>query len=677
MVTRKNVFYSDLEGNIDIESWLNHVALYRPQSRLRLIKHAIALSQLTSVQKETPIGTSCLQQGLVMADILLDLMLDEDTICAAILYNTVCYADLDLRIIEEQINSNVTKLLRGALRMDNISHFLELKNLKQNQVEKFRKMLFSMAEDMRVVLLKLAERVAWMRGLKQRDVRTLATRHYARETLTIYASLANRLGIHAVRYELEDLAMEQLAPRLYRKMTALFQEPLMARESYIKELALAIEITLPQVGIQDFKIYSRVKNFYGTYRKMQHKRASFQDIYDLNAIRIVVNTVKECYQAVEVIRTLWNPVPDGFDDYIQSPKENNYRSIHLAVYGDKNKIIEIQVRTSQMDQESEHGLAAHWEYKEDVVQKPGYHTKIAWLRQVLTWQKELIKNGIYLMPELTATLSDRVYVLTQLGDIIDLPKGSTALDFAYHVNTEMGHYCHQVIVDGVSKPLTYVLNTGEQIEIFTGKQLALSWDWLNPDLGYLHTAQAKAKVLHWFQQKEYYQHIVMGQLLLEKGCRQLGIQFIDQAKLAHEIGFQSKKELLAALGSGELRIVQVLHALHTYSKQKEYNIALLKPTTMLSTRESLLPYEQSRVNHTKIVEIQMVAEATPDIMRKILTAAHKQCINLFTISAVYQANEKQTHIILQCHEDTKEKMELFIKRLQRLKTMISVVSSLS
>jgi GTP pyrophosphokinase len=669
MVTRKNAFYSDKEGNIDAKAWLDHIAVQRPKSRLRLIRHTIALSQLTSAQKQTPLGINCLQQGLVMADLLLDLMLDEDAICAALLYNTVCYSALDLGIVEEQLNHNVAKLLKGALRMNNISHFLELKNFKQNQLEKFRKMLFSMADDMRVVLLKLAERIAWMRAVKQRGIRTAATRTYAKETLSIYTSLANRLGIHALRYELEDLAMEQLAPRLYKSIAASLKERLIDRENYIKELVLAIEITLPQIDIQEFKITSRVKNFYGTYRKMRNKKVSLRDIYDLNAIRIVVNTIQECYRVVDVIQTLWPPVPEGFDDYIKSPKENNYRSIHLAVYGVNDKIIEIQVRTFEMDQESEHGLAAHWEYKEEVPHKPGYHAKIAWLRQVITWQKELVKNGMYLMPELTATLDDRVYVLTQAGDIIDLPKGATTLDFAYYVYGEMGHYCEQITVDGVRQPLTYILNTGEQVEVCTGRQLHLSWDWLNPDLGYLNTPQAKAKVLHWFQQKDYYQHIVTGQLLLEKGCRQLGIQFIDQDKLARELSFNSKKELLAALGSGELRIVQVLHALHPYSKHQQNYASLDQPKVALAAMEESSIY---RMGSENTLEIQVIAAASADILEEILSLIRKQCITLSSVSAVYHGDEKRTQITLCVNAEYADRVEGLVSQLEAIERVVQV-----
>lgn len=568
MVTRKQSFYVSDEGYINSEAWLNHIAMQWPESKLRLIRHAIALSKLTGTTQKTPLGISCLQQSLIMADLLLDLMLDEDTICAALLYNSVYYAELGLDTVEVQLNRNVSKLLCGALRMNNISSFTDTKNIKQNQLENFRKMLLSIADDMRVVLLKLAERIAWMRIYKQQiGVRTAALCQYARESLNIYAPLANRLGIDALRYELEDLAMEQLAPSVYKNMAQLVQEPLLDRENYLKELKLAIEIALTKIGIQEFKVTSRVKNFYGIYRKMRKKKVGIHEVHDLNAIRIMVETIKECYKVLEVIRSLWTAVPNHFDDYIKFPKENNYQSIHLAIYGSGNKVIEIQIRTFEMHQESEHGIAAHWQYKEGTLHKPDYHAKIAWLRQVINWQKELVKTGIYLMPDVTATLDDRVYVLTPAGDILDLPKGATALDFAYYIHSDMGHYCHSVKINDEPKPLHYVLNTGEKIEIFTGKHPTLKWEWLDPEAGYLNTAKAKADVLHWFQQKDHYQHIITGQLLLEKSCNKLGLKFVDQEKLANEFHFNSKQELLAALGSGELRIVHVLHALHEYSKQ--------------------------------------------------------------------------------------------------------------
>jgi GTP pyrophosphokinase len=581
MVVRKDIFYLSSSGLINTEAWLDHIAMQRPGSRLRLIRHAIELTKLTGTVRHTALGVSYLQQSLTMADILLDLMLDEDTICAALLYNSVYYTELSLNVVEEQLNRNVSKLLRGALRMNHISSFTTVKNVKQNQLENFRKMLLSIADDMRVVLLKLAERVAWMRAAKQNKIRTSLSRQYARDTLNIYAPLANRLGIDALRYELEDLAMDQLAPTLYRNMKQLLNERLLDREQYIKELVLAIEIILAKVGIQAFKITSRVKNFYGIYRKMRQKKLNFHEIYDLNAIRIMVSTIDECYKVVDALNTVWTSVPGQFDDYIQSPKGNNYRSIHTAIYGAHDKVIEVQIRTFEMHQESEHGVAAHWEYKEGVPHKTDYHSKIAWLRQVITWQKELVTNGIYLMPELTATLDDRVYVLTPADDIVDLPKGATALDFAYYIHPDMGHYCHRVNVNGEEKPLSYGLHTGDKVEIFTSKQPQLSWDWLNPNLGYLNTAQAKANVLHWFQQKDYYQHIVTGKLLLERGCRKLGLKIIDYDKLANELQYKSKKELLAALGSGELRIVQVLHVLHRYSQK------LVEPLPEFSQTEAL------------------------------------------------------------------------------------------
>lgn len=564
MVTRKSIFYLKQDGTIDPESWLNHVAMQRPESGLRLIRHAMALGQLTGKDRQLQLGMSCLQLNLTMADLLLDLVLDEETIAASLVYANIHYAELDLNTVQEQLGSNVTKLLRGVLHMEVIGSFPNLSTIKHNQLENFRKMLLAMADDMRVVLLKLAERTALMRARKEHTTRDLINRQYARETLIIYAPLANRLGINTLRCELEDLAMKKLAPRVYKSMTTLLQERLLDRATYVEELAAAIEVALSESGIQDFTVSGRVKHLYGIYRKMKRKKLPLHEIYDLNALRINVNSIDDCYQTLNIVQRLWTPVPGQFDDYIATPKENGYRSIHTAIYGSNQKITEIQIRTYDMHQESEHGVAAHWRYKDGAPQQPSYHAKIAWLRQVLAWQKELVKRGSYLTPSLMMTLDDRVYVFTPTNDILDFPKGATPLDFAYHIHSEVGHRCYNVKINGVTKPLTHTLSTGEQVEILTSNQPNPSWDWLNPNLGYLHTARAKAKVLHWFRQRDYHQHVLAGQLLLEKECKRLGLTHIDQEALALDLNFPSRKELFAVLGSGEIRIVQVLHALHRH-----------------------------------------------------------------------------------------------------------------
>lgn len=600
MVTRKNTFYFNQDGTIDPEAWLNHAMMQRPESRLRLIRHAIALSQLTGKTTRLPLGMTCLQQSLNMADLLLDLLLDEETVAAALVYSGVHYAELGLSTVQEQLGSSVAKLLRGALRMENISSFPDLSHLKHNQLENFRKMLLAMADDMRVVLIKLAERTALIRAAKQNNIRNATTRQYAQETLTVYAPLANRLGIDTLRCELEDLAMEKLAPCIYKNISHLLQERLLDRENYVEELSAAIEIALSESGIQDFSISCRVKHLYSIYRKMRQKKLDFHEIHDLNALRITVNTIEECYQALNIVQRLWTSVPGQLDDYIATPKENGYRSLHAAIYGSKQKIIEIQVRTYDMHQESEHGVAAHWQYKEGGPQKPSYQAKIAWLRQILAWQKELVRRGSHLVPGFTTTLDDRVYVLTPSNDILDLPKGATPLDFAYHIHSEVGHYCNGAKVNGAITPLTYTLKTGDQIEILTSKQPSLSWDWLNPDLGYLHTAKAKAKVLHWFKLKDYQQHAITGQRLLETECRQLELTNIDQEKLAEELHFKSRKDFLAVLGSGELHTVHVLHALHRHSRQQLASTQISPPVS--TTMMTQIPLQPSNPKTSIIIE---------------------------------------------------------------------------
>jgi GTP pyrophosphokinase len=669
MVTRKNAFYVDNTGTIDPTAWLNHITMQRPEGRLRLIRQALVLAQSSGSRQCTPSGLVCVQQGLVMADILFDFMVDEETICAALLYHTVYYAALDLSLVENQLNQNITRLLKGALRMNDMSTFLSLKKIKHSQIEKFRKMVFSMAQDVRVVLLKLAERVAWMRANKQQNLLHARERlEYARETLIVYASLANRLGLHALRYELEDLAMEQLAPSLYAKLAQAIKERLVDRETYVGELALAIEITLPKLNIAEFKITHRVKNFYGTYRKMRHKKLPFSQIYDLNAIRIVVNTVDECYQILEMIQTLWTAVPDEFDDYIKHPKPNKYRSIHIAVYGSAHKIVEIQIRTFEMDQESEHGLAAHWEYKEGVGQTSDYQAKIAWLRQVMLWKKELVKNGIYLMPELTTTLDDRVYVLTPSGEIVELPKGATALDFAYYLHRSTGHYCEGVLVNGVSQSLRYVLHTGEQVDVITGSKPTLRWDWLNPDLGYLNTEKAKAEVLYWFQQKDYHQHVVTGRLLFEKGCHQLGLRSVNQEQVASALEFSSAQEFFAALGQGEVRLAHVLHTLHRSQQPTPSLLEASSPRPRLQVREAQFPYGQ-RVPQR--IALTIMAHATVNILQDIMPVLQKQSLELRGLSSRPHANSQ--YIILTLQVDIPKGRVMLHELVQALKMVAHVL----
>ena len=587
MVKIKNSLYLNNDGSINLETWLHHAAMQRSQEDFKLIRQASILSQIVGESRTTPTHVSCLQQGLTMAEILLDLHLDKETIAASLVYSCVNYAELCPETVNEHLGPHVAKIIAGAKQMNAIRIASTATNLHQTQLENNRKMLLAMVEDMRVVLIKLAERTATMRTLDTLEQETRQS--YARETIDIYAPLANRLGVGQLQWELEDLSLHYLEPKIYAQIAQLLQERLIDRESYVQIILTQLRNILGNAQLLNFEVYGRVKHIHSIYRKMQQKKLKFEQLYDLNAIRILVNTVKDCYNVLSIIHSLWSPLSEQFDDYIATPKSNGYRSIHTAVLGPGEKILEIQIRTHQMHQESEHGLAAHWQYKENSQQqKASYQTKIAWLRQVLEWQKELVKRGKATVPGLTTVLDDRVYVFTPNGDILDLPKGSTSLDFAYHIHSEVGHRCRGAKINGAIVPLTYQLKIGDQIEILTAKQGSPSLDWLNPNLGYLYTARAKAKAHHWFKTQDYEKHLINGEDLFNKEIQRLGLTTVDQEKLAHKLHFKTKKEMMAALGSGDLRLAQLLNAIQAQEKQPESR-SLVETEILLGKPRNSLP----------------------------------------------------------------------------------------
>lgn len=596
MVKIKDSLYLNTDGSINVDVWLKHVAESFNREDVHFIRHACVLTQLAGEDQPTLTGVSCLQQGLTMAEILLDLHLDKATIIAALVYSSAQFAELNIDDIRDHLGEDVAKLVQGSLQMNAISTLSDYKTANHGQLENARKMLLAMVDDMRVVLIKLAERTAIMRSLKVFE--PAIAKKFAQETMDIYAPLANRLGIGQLKWELEDLSLHYVEPQAYSEIAKLLNERRIEREHYVKSFVEALNKALQDAHIQNFEVKGRAKHIYSIYRKMLKKKLTFQQLFDLNAVRILVNSIEECYTALSIVHSLWQPIAKEFDDYVATPKPNGYRSIHTAVIGPDNKNIEVQIRTYQMHQESEHGVAAHWQYKEGGQQKADYQAKIAWLRQVLEWQKELAKTGgtAPQEAEITNFMDDRVYVFTPNGDIVDLQHGSTPLDFAYHIHSEVGHRCRGAKVNGAIVPLTYKLNTGEQIEILTAKHPNPSRDWINPHLGYLTTARAKAKVHHWFKLQDYDKNCADGQSLLERECQRLAINLneIDQEKLAQKLHFKIKKDMFAALGSGELRMVQIVNAIQI---QQESN----KKTAEESP--NLLPLRQPRQSTPKGISI--------------------------------------------------------------------------
>ena len=379
----------------------------------------------------------------------------------------------------------------------------------------------------------------------------------------IYAPLAHRLGIGHIKWELEDLSFRYLEPHKYKQIASLLDERRLDRQQYIEAVMSQLRHELSGAGI-DGEITGRVKHIYSIWRKMQNKGLDFSQIYDVRAVRILVPEVRDCYTALGIVHTLWRHIPNEFDDYIANPKENGYRSLHTAVIGPEGKVLEVQIRTHAMHEEAELGVCAHWRYKGTDVDSNSnaYEDKIAWLRQVLEWHEEMGDIG-GLAEQLRVDFEpDRIYLFTPDGHVLDVPRGATPLDFAYRVHTEIGHNCRGAKVNGRIVPLNYVLQTGEQVEIITGRTGGPSRDWLNPNLGYVNTSRARAKVQHWFKQQAREQNVQAGKVMLERELARMALTGTDYAQLIERLGIRSQEDLFAALGSGDIRLNHVVNVAH-------------------------------------------------------------------------------------------------------------------
>ncbi len=550
------------DGSIDLEKWLQNVASKGYFQDLELIRNACTLSQLAGHDHATETGESCLQLGLSMADILSDLEVDQETLAAAIIFESVHYAELSIDDVEEQLGNQIARLVKGVAKMSAISTLEGLHKDTQNkhQMDNVRKMLLAMVDDVRVVLIKLAERLCVLRaaGSLPQAVR----QQIAIETMEIYAPLANRLGIGAIKWEMEDLAFRFLYPEDYKKIAQGLNVKRLERDRYVNLIVGELDRLLPLIAIQHFAVYGRSKHINSIYRKMVRKNVDLDEIYDATAVRILVDTEDECYQALSLVHSLWERIPVEFDDYIAHPKPNGYRSLHTAVKGPEGRVFEVQIRTFSMHERAEMGVAAHWKYKEGAKpQQESHERKIEWLREVLAWHREMATNKGGADAIEAEFLDDRVYVFTPDGDVLDLPQGVTSLDFAYHVHSEVGHRCRGAKVNGHIVPLTYRLKTGDRIEVLTGKEAKPSRDWISPHLNYLKSSRAKAKVLHWFKMQDFDKNRADGQELLDKELKLLGIKSDRLQDVAEALHFKRLDDLLATLGRGDIKIGQILSRL--------------------------------------------------------------------------------------------------------------------
>jgi len=555
------------DGSLDVASWLDSIQqaydVKDPDTLGRALTLAKQLSDEAIVNR-TYWSIDSVQMGLEMAQILLDLRLDTESLVAAILYRAVREGRLALQKVERDFGAEVAKLIEGVLRMAAISAIQSsgdevVLGQRQAQVDNLRKMLVAMIDDVRVALIKLAERTSAIRAVK--DGPEDKRRKVAEEVFNIYAPLAHRLGIGHLKWELEDLAFRYMQPEAYKKIARLLDEKRLARQDYIDDVVQRLRDELLGAGIK-CDVYGRVKHIYSIWRKMSRKNLDFSQIYDIRAVRILVPELKDCYAALGLVHGLWRHIPNEFDDYIANPKENGYRSLHTAVVGPEGKVLEVQIRTHQMHEDAELGVCAHWLYKgTDINAKDqGYEQKITWLRQVLEWHEELGD-----LPELAQDFGadinpDRIYVFTPDGHVVDLPPRATPVDFAYRVHTEVGNKCRGAKVNGRIVPLTYLLKNGEQVEILTSPNGHPSRDWLYPEAGYLHTSRARAKVAHWFKLQARDHNVEEGRQLLLRELDRLDLANEPLTPIAGDMNMKSVDDMFAAIGAGDLRVGQIVTA---------------------------------------------------------------------------------------------------------------------
>jgi len=545
------------------QSLLDAVSKVFAPAEVDVIRNACELAEPLYAEHIELTGTPLLQHALGAAAILVGMNMDHETIAATVLHAVPEYTDDWAEILEKKFGANVKMLVEGISRMEQIEQFSEMhrpdKSEKKKgddvqQVESLRKMLLAMVEDIRVVLIKLAERTQTLRCLS--GASTDQQKLIAQQTRSIFAPLANRLGVWQLKWELEDLSVRYLEPELYKKVAKLLDERRIDREQYIAEVVSRLKQALSQAGIPA-DVTGRPKHIYSIISKMKRKQLDFSELYDVRAVRVLVDDsqvdgIRACYTALGLVHELWPPIDGEFDDYIAHPKSNNYRSLHTAVIGPRGLALEVQIRTLEMHQHSELGVAAHWRYKEGVKSDAKFDEKIAWLRQILEWKEDLADQGDMREQFKNELFHDQVYVLTPQGKVIALPKSATPVEFAYTLHTDLGHRTRGAKVDGNIVPLNYKLQNGQRVEILTIKQGGPSRDWINPSLGFLQSSRIRAKLRAWFKNQNFDESVAQGRTQLDRELHRLGITSINQEKLAQRLHFNKLEDFLAAIGRNEI-----------------------------------------------------------------------------------------------------------------------------
>jgi len=551
-----------------------------------MIERAYAIAERAHDGQYRASGEPYVQHCLAVAKILADFGVPATTIAAGLLHDTVEDGGVSLVQIEREFGHEVAQQVDGVTKLTNLPRVSkgdgrpdgvqESARRKDMDVESLRKIFLAMGDDVRVVIIKLADRLHNMRTLSHLEPER--RRRIAQETLEIFAPLANRLGMWQMKWELEDLGFRYVNPQVYKEIAGKLEERRTDREDKMAQIVQRLREVLNEAGLSA-EVSGRPKHIYSIYRKMLRKGVAFESVHDVRAVRIIVQDIPSCYVTLGVIHNHWSPLPGDFDDYIASPKDNFYQSLHTAVVYDDGKTIEVQIRTPEMHQNADLGIAAHWRYKEGGRRDEAFERRILWLRSLMDWRQEVQDAGEFVDALKSEVFQDRVYAFTPNGDVIDLPAGSTAIDFAYHVHTEIGHRCRGARVNGKLLSLDYRLRTGDQVEIVTTRNGGPSRDWLNPDLRLVRSQRAISKIRQWFKREDQDQRISEGREIVERELRRLGVEGLTLESLGKGLGYGTLNEFLAAVGSGDLTAARIVaKILETESGVLEEFPALTPPS---------------------------------------------------------------------------------------------------
>jgi len=584
---------------VTMDDILAAVRKSQPEANTALIQRAYELAHAAHEGQKRASGEDYIIHPLNVAKILTDLHLDEATISAALLHDVVEDTTYTIEEMQEHFGDEVAMLIDGVTKLGRITY----KSKEEQQLENYRKLFLAMAKDIRVILIKLADRLHNMRTLKY--MREDKQKRIAKETIEIYAPLANRLGISSIKWELEDLCLRYLEPETYYDLVESVKQKRRERQEFIDNAIQQLQTKLTEADMK-VEIRGRAKHFYSIYKKMKRDNKDISEIYDLSAVRVLVDTVRDCYGVLGIIHAMWKPMPGRFKDYIAMPKSNGYQSLHTTVMT-RGYPLEIQIRTFAMHRVSEYGVAAHWKYKESgksVGAGDAYDQKLSWLRQLVNLQQELSDPREYVEALKVDVFSDEVFVFTPQGDVIDLPKGSIPLDFAYRIHTEIGHHCVGAKVNGKLVPLEYKLKNGDIVSIITNKANGgPSRDWLN----IVASSETRNKIRSWFKKARREENIERGMELLEKDSKHLGYEPRELLKegrlklIAQKLNIQTEEDLLAALGYGGITVKGILTKLIELHKK---DLQRTTPPDISKMLEELKPQKgtMKKSSHGILVE---------------------------------------------------------------------------